>query len=1087
MLRNLITVITLILGSALALSSQSIVTEFGKNRVQHHDDHYNWARYETENFVTYWYGKGRSIAQPVIQLAELDHEEIQKNLEHTLSRKIEVIVYTDQSDLKQSNIGAESAFTNQSKTTKVDGNKIMVYFDGNHQHLRTQVKKGIAQVYMNSILFGSNIQEVVQNAILLNLPPWFSDGLVAFAGSNWDRYIEDEIRDLMTNEDFHDFEKFADHHPRAAGHSLWNYIEQKYGSSTIPNIIYLTRISRNLENSFLFILGVEYSDLLAEWSTFYQNYYRLENGQVTETEDLNLVKLKNKKGVPVSKYRLSSDGRHLAYVTNDRSKTRVVVRDLETEEERTVLKIGYKNIFQEPDYNYPLIAWHPNYPELSVVYEKRDIVKLKVIDVKNQEEELTDMTTNFQRIYSLDYITADQYLMSATTDGYSDLYIYKSENRHHTRITDDFYDDLEASVITYENRPAILFRSNRPSQYVGKEKLDTILPVANFDLFIMKGFEMDSPVIQLTETKHISERQAFQSAADEISFIHGHSGIDNIYTLDLKTKEIVSKTNLERNVIHHHTVPGSPHHFYNYYYKGNYVNVQDDLKTVSKKRAFKTQLAHEKQKEENEVLIPFLPNDENPITATEGMKFQSPFDDPENLKPVEQTQNEQFSSSMFEKYFKDYYSGSYLDGKRIVRFEPMRSSASRERFRLDDFITKLDNTVLFEGLESYTGDDKELNAQPTGILFKGVIKDLLEDYSINVGLRIPTTFTGYEYFITLDDNKRLWDKRIAFYSETENSVAENVGPPEQREKRRTFLGLYRLKYPFDVYQSIRFTGSLRFDKFFLQATEQTSFESDFTFEKRLSLKTEYVFDNSYEVSLNILNGSRAKAYVEVINEFDLDLVDGLNIDPHTALTTVIGMDARHYIPIFKRAVLALRATAATSFGSQRVVYYLGGVEGWIGASAEENIPVPSDANTSFKVQAPHLRGFRSNIRNGNSYALTNSELRVPVAHFLGLERSRLGFVRNLQLTSFFDAGVAWFGANPNSEDNTLNTINVNNPEENPSIIIEARFFRDPLVYGYGFGMRSTILGYFFKIDYGWGVETGHQREPRLYFSLGLDF
>ena len=91
MLRNLITVITFILGSALALSSQSIVTEFGKNRVQHHDDHYNWARYETENFVTYWYGKGRSIAQPVIQLAELDHEEIQKNLEHTLSRKIEVM------------------------------------------------------------------------------------------------------------------------------------------------------------------------------------------------------------------------------------------------------------------------------------------------------------------------------------------------------------------------------------------------------------------------------------------------------------------------------------------------------------------------------------------------------------------------------------------------------------------------------------------------------------------------------------------------------------------------------------------------------------------------------------------------------------------------------------------------------------------------------------------------------------------------------------------------------------------------------------------------------------------------------------
>jgi len=373
------------------------------------------------------------------------------------------------------------------------------------------------------------------------------------------------------------------------------------------------------------------------------------------------------------------------------------------------------------------------------------------------------------------------------------------------------------------------------------------------------------------------------------------------------------------------------------------------------------------------------------------------------------------------------------------------------------------------------------------LLFKGIIKDLLEDYEINVGLRIPTTFNGYEYFITVDDNKRLWDKRVAFYSKTTSSIIDDFAIPNQRQKRRTFLGLYRLKYPFDIYQSIRFTTSLRFDKYFLQSTELQSFETDFSYEKRLSLKTEYVFDNSYEVSLNIMNGSRAKAYVELINEFDLDLNDSVNIDPSRAITTVIGMDARHYIPIFKRAVLALRATAATSFGNKRVVYYLGGMESWMGARAEENIPTPDNSSTAFKVQAPHLRGFGSNIRNGNTYMLSNAEFRIPISHFIGLERSRLGFLRNLQVTSFFDAGVAWYGSNPNAETNTLNTVNVANPTDNPIIIIEARYFRDPIVYGYGAGLRSTVLGYFVKFDYGWGVETGHQRSPRIYFSLGLDF
>ena len=166
---------------------------------------------------------------------------------------------------------------------------------------------------------------------------------------------------------------------------------------------------------------------------------------------------------------------------------------------------------------------------------------------------------------------------------------------------------------------------------------------------------------------------------------------------------------------------------------------------------------------------------------------------------------------------------------------------------------------------------------------------------------------------------------------------------------------------------------------------------------------------------------------------------------------------------------------------------MGGVEQWIGASQEEGIPVPSGTESAFRVLAPHLRGFRNNIRNGNTFALTNTEFRLPIAHFIGLERVSFGFFRNLQLTSFFDAGLAWFGVNPDSEENTLNTVMVNSPENNPSIIVNARFFRAPIIYGYGFGVRSTVLGYFLKFDYGWGVENGVRRNPRFYFSLGMDF
>ena len=1069
------------------IQGQSIATEFGKNRVQYHNDKYNWSRYETENFVTYWYGKARNIAQPTIQLAERDHEEIQKILEHTLSRKLEIIVYTDLTDLKQSNIGLNEAFTNKEKTTKVDGSKILVYFDGDHQKLRTQIRKGISAVYLNSVLYGSNLQEIVQNSILLNLPNWFGEGLISYSDQPWDRFIEDEFRDLIIRSKKLDFEKLMEEHPRVVGHSLWYFIAETYGSSNIANIVYLTRISRSLNNSFLFVLGEEFDVIMDKWTAYFRNYYSIEKNNFNPTDESGEFTLKNIKGVPISKYRISPNGNYLAYVVNDRSKERVYIRDLSTGKERLILKNGYKNIFQEPDYNYPLIAWHPSYPELSIIYEKRDIAWLRRYDVKDDSSEEEEMTKNFQRVYSMSYIAPEEYLLSATTDGYSDLYHYKSDNRHHTRITEDFYDDLDAEYVSVNGKKAILFKSNRTEDNLEKSKIDTILPVQNFDLFLLMGLSAEDELIRLTRTPNVNERLPYMNNDNKIVYIHGSSGIENIYEHDLTTGDITPLTNAERNIIKHHTVPKSADHFYNYYYFGNYVNLNLANQNEAITPPYRTTLS-KKLKQSSDVIIPFLPkNEKEQVQLEEGMMFQSQFDDAEDLQPIQDTETKEVSDKMFEKYFKDYYSDSYLDGKRIIKFKSVRASAYRNQFRLADFQTKLDNSVLFEGLESFTGENTELNTVPTSILLKGIIKDLLENYEINVGLRIPTRFNGYEYFVTMDDNLKTWDKRVAIYRRVATSILDQNSLDETRDERRTFIGLVRFKYPFSVYSSLRLTPSLRFDRYFLQATDTNSFESGIDFEQRLSFKAEFVFDNSYDVSLNIKNGTRLKIYAEGINQFDFDFVNGIDLDFSTAVTGVFGVDARHYIPVFRKAVLALRGAAATSIGTRRVVYYLGGVEQWIGASQEEGIPVPSGTESAFRVLAPHLRGFRNNIRNGNSFALTNTEFRLPIAHFIGLGRSSFGFFRNLQLTSFFDAGLAWFGVNPDSEENTLNTVMVSSPENNPSIIVNARFFRAPLIYGYGFGVRSTVLGYFVKFDYGWGVENGMRRDPRFYFSLGMDF
>ena len=166
-----------------------------------------------------------------------------------------------------------------------------------------------------------------------------------------------------------------------------------------------------------------------------------------------------------------------------------------------------------------------------------------------------------------------------------------------------------------------------------------------------------------------------------------------------------------------------------------------------------------------------------------------------------------------------------------------------------------------------------------------------------------------------------------------------------------------------------------------------------------------------------------------------------------------------------------------------MLYYLGGVESAIGGQFDNNIPIP-DGNFAYKALAPHLRGFDYNIRNGNSYVLSNVELRLPIMNLVGLRKIKYSLLRDLQVVGFFDAGLAWHGKSPFEPNNPINNATLESP---PVIVVNIKYFRDPLVMGYGVGLRTTLLRYFVKLDYAWGIETGAVQNPKLYFSLGKDF
>ena len=241
---------------------------------------------------------------------------------------------------------------------------------------------------------------------------------------------------------------------------------------------------------------------------------------------------------------------------------------------------------------------------------------------------------------------------------------------------------------------------------------------------------------------------------------------------------------------------------------------------------------------------------------------------------------------------------------------------------------------------------------------------------------------------------------------------------------------------------------------------------------------EYIFDNTRQRSINIYYGSRFKIFSEFYNQVDKWKTD----------LFVVGADFRHYQQLHRNLIFATRFAISTSFGHTRLVYYLGSVDNWMNFSTkiptfDNTIPIDTTQNYAYQTLATNMRGFTQNIRNGNSFFVMNNELRWPIISYLANRPLNSEFLANLQLIGFADIGTAWTGPSPYSKKNAYNTeIIYNNPL---TIIIDKQ--RDPIVVGYGFGVRSKLLGYFIRADWAWGIDSNIQLPKIFYLSLSLDF
>lgn len=1062
---------------------------FGKNRVQFNE--FVWSFYRYEKYDVYFNEDGRNLADYTAEYAEEIIPRIEAFFDYTLEKRVLFIVYNRLSDFRQSNIGLVTGNDdyNIGGTTTVNRNKVFLYFEGNYDDFDIQITAAVTRILINEMISGTDLIDNVANATLSNIPKWYTEGLIAYLSQQWDIQTENFVKDGILRGKYEKFNRLTGQDATYAGHSFWKYIADTYGESVIPSVLYLTSISKSIKTGFSNVLGLTLKELTYDWTGYYLNQFEGQDEKPEVPETGKLLK-RTKKGVVYQRIKISPTGNYLTYATNDRGLYKIWLVNLQNGKKKRIFKREYR-LDQIIDYSYPVISWHPSARYIAFITEEKGGLKLYYYNLSEKELTVRNFLY-FDKVLDLSFSNeGTSFVFSGTRNGQTDIFIHDIASATNRPVTDDPADDFQARFIDNDNK--ILFTSNRISDTLSIAETETER-AASTQIFIYDVKGNSDVLMRVSDNPYSNKSYPAEVEHNKFLSLADHSGVVNRYISKFDSTvsavdtaihyryytETAPLTQYSRNILEQDYMPESGNVADIIFNKGKYnvyhyplnEDQQEEqvIPTTSQKLRMKIMAAKDSVRNIKKDIIPISEVADNTvITGGDTIPLGSDLID--------------INKYVFEVEKINAYNEKLEDVEMEVAIDTTEERKPRIRlyrpvFYQNNLVTQVDFNFLNASYQAFTGGAFYFNPG-LNVLMKIGANDLFEDLKITGGVRISPDLDANEYLLSFENLKRRLDKQLVFHREAfRNQGMGDEGPFEIKTHSHQ-LSLV-LRYPITQVKSLAATMSYRNDRTVFLSTNDSYLDEPNIYRNWVGLKLEYIHDNTRSLGINLYSGTRYKVFAEVQEQVYKNLYELI----------VFGADIRNYTPIHRSLIWANRFAWSTSQGSSRIVYYLGGVDNWINFSGRtrtfkpfDEIPIDRTQNYAFQAVGTNMRGFPQNIRNGNNFAVFNSEIRFPVFKYLANYPLSKSFFENFQIVGFFDVGSAWSGPTPWSSKNAYDSDII---QQGPiTITIDAD--RPPIVAGYGFGIHTQLLGYFIRLDWAWGIDNRKIQPYVFYFSTSLDF
>lgn len=1085
---------------------------FGKNRIQYRQ--FDWVYLSGENFDVYYYDNRKSIASEALQFMEGEFDRITDLIGYPPYFKTKVFIYNSLTDLRQSNVGLNHTFFNVGGETEFIKPYVEVAYLGTAQEFKEELLFRISDLMLKEMMFGGNLKDMFQSSILMNLPDWFVDGASLYVSKGWNAEMDDYIRQLMRTRKAKRATKLMGRDAAMVGQSIWNFIAEKYGKSSVANILNYTRVTRNEEKSVAITLGISFRQLMNEWYRYYGEMQKATVQSYVFPSDSMIVTNKTNKTTQFTTVKVSPDGQYIAYAENDRGHYSVKVRSVKTGKEQKILNGGSKVIGQRVDYRLPLISWS-------------EVNTLGVVAVKNGEYVfwLYDLATKtklprelekFDNVRSMEFSGNGRLVvLSADLEGRSDLFLISTRRDRVRRLTNDLFDDLDPAFIPNSSR--IVFSSNRTNDTLRAtvapqfEKLSD-----NYNLYI---FDLDSTNVVLNRVTNTLSKDYAPLAIDENNFVYlsDQRGITNLFKFNRATGIYSQITNFATGINHYDYNVNDNILAYvmtknfkqNIFVDQNFNHnrqvftpatrrkelqqarvirerrKQDESKPMSIKDLLNARLKESQQSNTDTANVKVTP-DSVIVTNPPSDSLRTSAPDSTQVTPVDPQKVEPKKDDTVNT---DNYE---FEDEAVKQAQPAPESFLTRYLKARDK-SRITGPHPYETKFSYNNLVTSLLIDPLrglGVSIEAQMNDMLESYRFyggimtSIDLRNGDAYAEFQYLPSLIDFSVRFDRKGLRWE----------AEPEPRAQPNLYH--YSLNR-FEIGAALPITDRVRFTlKPFAAMTRTVELgEGDYPSQPPSvdpltsyygGLKSELIYDNSVSSGLNLIEGTRGKIMFQHYQ--------GLS-DANQSFSQAT-VDVRHYQKIYREIVFAVRGFAGTFFGNSPKLYLLGGMDNWafnkarVGGQTSDGVPNPlgypsANPDLLFTEFATSLRGFEYATLFGNSVLVGNAEFRVPLIRALSNGPVSSNFLRNMQLIAFYDIGTSWSGKPPFTSENSVSYDKIGGYPS--KFEIEIKNYLNPWLYSYGVGLRTVILGYYMKFDLAWPVENYQVLKPKFYLTLGFDF